>query len=110
MVVTQLATRPCVHGIRVGRAVSLAATGSSSDDVAPEVREERVELLLRPAVGDRRHDARDVRLVAAVPDDRLELLPVGEDRAPGDRRAVVALALQAVALGADAGPLGLPEL
>src|SRR5438270_5592517 len=110
MVVTQLATRPCVHGSRVGSALSLAATAASSDDLASDVCEERVELLLRPAVGDRRHDAGNLRHVAAVADDRLELLAVGEDGARRDRRAVVALAFQAVALRADPDPLRAAEL
>src|SRR5438128_7568895 len=110
MVVTQLATRPCVHGSRVGSAVSLAATAASSDDVASEVREERVELLLRPAVRDRRHDAGNLRHVAAVADDRLELLAVGDDWARRDLRPVVALSLQAVALCAHADPLRAAEL
>src|SRR5919202_1527697 len=110
-VVTQLATRPCVHGSRFGSSgVPLTATAASSRHTAADVGEERVELLLRPALADGRHDARDARLVAAVPDDRLELLTVGEDRARRDRRAVVALTLQAVALGAHADPLGTTEL
>src|SRR2546423_9336062 len=95
--------------MRVGSAVSLAAT-AAPDDLAAHVCEERVERLLRPAAGHRRHDAGDVRLVTAVPDDRLEPLAVGEERARRDRRAVVALAFQAVALRADADPLRTAEL
>src|SRR5919202_1096231 len=110
-VVTQLATRPCVHGSRFGSSgVPLTATAASSCHALADIGEERVELLLRPALADRRHDAGGARLVAAVPDDRLELLTVGEDRARRDRRAVVALSLQAVALRAGAAPLRCAEL
>src|SRR5207244_6923367 len=57
-----------------------------------------------------RHDAGNLRHVAAVADDRLELLAVGHDWARRDLRPVVALSLQAVALRARADPLRAAEL
>src|SRR5436305_695685 len=106
-VVSQLATRPWYQGgLLTG--TPLAATPASCD-VARHVREQPVELRLAPAAADGRHEAWEVRLVAAVLEQRLQLGRVDEDRAARDRRAVAALARETVAVRADAGPLALPE-
>src|SRR5437588_187475 len=55
VVVTQEATRPCVHGTRAGAVSTLTATGSLLGDVLGQVVEEGVQLRLRPAAPDGRH-------------------------------------------------------
>src|SRR4051812_43535133 len=82
---------------------ALLATRSSVEGIALEVRDDGVDLALRPAVADRRHRG------AAVPEDGLELLRVRRQRIADERRADEALRLRAVALGAAGGELLLAE-
>src|SRR4051794_18657618 len=82
---------------------ALLATRSSAERVALEVGDDRVDLLLRPAVAHCGHRG------AAVPEDWLELLRVGHDRAPRELWTDEALRLRAVALGATGVELLLAE-
>src|SRR3954449_107611 len=103
-VVTHEAMRPRRQSARYVSV--LTATRASLRDVPPEVELERGELPRRPAAADGRHVARRRRdPVLAVDEQRVEPLRLHEQRARRDRRAVAALALQAVALRADADPL-----
>src|SRR5919201_4137922 len=101
-VTSQRATRPLFHV--AGYATSdLAATRRPLEDARLHVRLEGAELGRRPVVADRRHAA------AAVAEEALEARRLDDRRVARDRGAVVALALRAVALGADALPLALAE-
>src|SRR4051812_26549960 len=82
---------------------ALLATRSSAEGVALEVGDDRVDLLLRPAVAHRRHRR------AAVAEDRQELLRIRCDRVARELRADEALRLRAMALGAAGGELLLAE-
>src|SRR3954469_14785278 len=83
---------------------ALLATRSSGEGVALEVGDERGDLLVVPALADRRHRA------DPVVDDRLERLRARHRRVADERRADEALRLRAVALGAARGELLLAHL
>src|SRR3954451_9455321 len=91
-VVSQLETRPCETRTETGGRSALAATICSLLEALLEVRDRRVELLLRPLLADRRH------LADAVLDDLRQSLLVAEQRVLRDVRADVALRGEPVAL------------
>src|SRR3954471_11825373 len=102
-VTSQRATRP-FRQLTGYTASDLTATGARPlVDVRLRVADERVHLLLRPGVADRRH------LAPPVANDRLEAAPLRDEGVVGERRAVAALALHAVARRADTLVLGLAE-
>src|SRR5436190_5559228 len=96
VVVTQEATRPCVHGARAGADSTLTATGALLRDARGQVVEEGVQLRLRPAAPDRRHGR--ATLLEQGGDPR----SLSDERVAGQRRPDSALALHAVAFGARA--------
>src|SRR3954447_12925422 len=107
-VVTQDANRPRRQSARY---VSALAAIRRLGDVALQVLLERAELLARPAPPDGRHVARDrCDPVLSVEQQRPQALGLRQQGAVRDRRAVRALSLQAVALGADSHPLVAAEL
>src|SRR3712207_1514160 len=123
-VVSQRVTLPVVHGTRRTCVSALVATRllplgllataggvrfrpdlvAALVDPLRDVPEERVDLIVRPVLADRRHRA------AALADELLERLPVGEQRVPRDARADEALAVRPVALRARRRPLLGAEL
>src|SRR4051794_10589612 len=103
-VTSHFATRPLRHDTGY-TASDLAATRACSlVDVRLRVPDERVHLLVVPAVADRRHCA------APVAHDRLETGGLREQDVAVQRRTVTALPLVAVARRADALVLGAAEL
>src|SRR5512133_1552435 len=108
-VVIHDATRPRRQSARYVSV--LTATRRTLVNVPPDVGVEREELLVRPAERDRRHVARGRRdAVLAVDEQGMQALRLGQQRVRLDRRAVPALSLEAVALGADADPLVPAEI
>src|SRR3954453_9433552 len=107
-VVTHDANRPRRQSARY---VSALAAIRRLGDVALQVLLERAELPLGPAPPDRRHVARDGwDPVLTAEQERAQALRRRQHCAVRDRRAVPALPLQAVALGADSHPLVATEL
>src|SRR4051812_14827799 len=117
-VVSQLVTRPVVHGTgrtagsaltakgllllsahlrRARRALDVGARACRARAEGPvDVVVQRAHLAVVPRLADRRHRA------AALAHDELQALPVVQQRVPLQPRADVALGAHAVALGADA--------
>src|SRR5713101_1441704 len=103
-VTSQLATLPRFQS-STGTVSALAATRRRSlVDALLEVREQRLQLLLRPAGADGRHPA------APLGHDLLEPGGLRDDRVCGDRGTVTALRLHAVAHRADALELRAAEV
>src|SRR5438034_997764 len=102
-VTSQLAARPLFH-VTGTTASDLTATCRSLVDVLFQIRLEGAQLSLGPVVRDGRHPA------ASLAHDRLEPGALREQGVRRERRPIVALTGQAVALGADALPLPLSEL
>src|SRR3954468_17872754 len=103
-VTSQDAMRPLFQVTGYGASDLAATRRRSLVDVRLEVPLECAELLLGPVAADTRHPA------AAFPHDRLECGRLHERRVRRERRPVVTLCLQPVALRAHALPLRLAEL
>src|SRR5262245_47417475 len=108
-VVTHDVTRPRRQSARYVSV--LTATRRPLVDVLLQVRVQRGELVVGPPARNRRHVARD-RLdpVLAVNEQLAQARRLHEQRVGRDVRAVAALALRSVALGADADPLIAAEV
>src|SRR2546430_1188749 len=96
-------TRPWRQSGRYGSTVALAATRRPLVDALLQIGEQRLHLLIRPAVRDRRHR------VSALADQLLEALSLREQRIVRDLRPEAALSLEPVALRARALPLAPSE-
>src|ERR687891_2553608 len=100
MVVTRAGPRPPRH---VGATASvLTAIGLTLRPQIParlDVRDQRVELEIRPAASDGGHVAGHVGLVLPLLDELAEGLPTPEPPAARDRRPVTPPPRRAVALG-----------
>src|SRR5690242_13855228 len=106
---THDATRPRRQSARYGSV--LTATLGAPIDVPFEVEVEGRALLVGPAAPDRRHVARDrLDAILAVDEQRVQSRGLHEQPVRRDVRAVVALALRAVALRAYAHPLVAAEV
>src|SRR5215210_1194664 len=95
-------TRPWRQSGRYGSKVALATRGCLVD-VLLQVVEQRLHLLVRPAVRDRRH------LVPTLSDQLLEASALRQQGVVRDRRPETALPLQPMALRARAFPLAFAE-
>src|SRR5579872_2373905 len=103
-VTSQLATLPCFQST-TGTVSTLTATRRRSlVDAVPDVVEERLHLLVRPAGPDGGH------LAASGAQERLEPRRLGQQRVVRDLRPVVALALHPVTRCADALELAAAQV
>src|SRR5439155_15319792 len=101
--VIQLMTRPSRQSGRYGSTSALAATGRPLVDVLLQVGEERLYLVVGPAVRDRGH------LVSPLPDQLLQTRSLREQGVVRDIRPEAALPLKPVAFRARALPLAASE-